>query len=248
MATNNKKMKKIFAFLSLALAFSVFSASALVQSERRFQKDYKISGFNAVDISGDFIVEISQGPYAVSLDLPEEYAKHVVVRLDEDELEIYYNERTMGVKHFLNRSKLRSYARISLPSPEEISISGATKLDMQKIKVSNLSIDCDGASEMKLSGDFGMLDFECSGAFKGSVSGTARVFDVEMSGAANLDAMDLVSNRADVEMSGAGGLKVNATDNLSLECSGASKVEYKILDDTILRVENSGASKISRVR
>lgn len=211
-------------------------------------RNYALREFTALQVSGNFIVEVNQGDFSVSLDVPEDMERYLNVSVKDGELIIGYEHMPFKLRRLVELKKYKSIAKIVLPQPEEISVSGATKLVAKDIKAVNLSIGCSGASNLDVSGEFGQLEVDCSGACNSRFSGTARILDLSLSGAGKTDALDLVCNNAKLETSGASASAVYATDRLQIDCSGASKVSYKIEDGTRLEVESSGASKISRIR
>lgn len=241
-------MKKTILLLFSALAFLFGSCSTTVPSGERISKSFDFASFNSIDISGNFEVELSQGEYSIFVDVPKEFEPYLRVRLHEGELNIYYDQTPMKLSRIIGSNGWFSVAKISLPKIEEIEISGASSLNAQGLKSSNLSIDCSGASRLDVSGDFGMLEIDCSGASRGNVSGEAKIFSLELSGASRFDAEDLLCNKVELELSGASRVSVNALERLDIDCSGASRVDYKIQDDTILQAESSGASKLTRIR
>ena len=236
-------MKKIFLLLFTAFAFLFVSCSSYAQSGERIKMSYNFKDFNSIDISGNFQVELSQGQYSVFVDIPEEFEPYLKVKLRDGELHIYYNKLPFKLRYLIGRGGWFSIAKIS-----EIELSGASSLDAQDLKSSNLSIDCSGASKVDVSGDFGMLVIDCSGASRGDISGEAKIFRLEVSGASRIDAEKLLCNKAELDVSGASRASVNALDRLEIDCSGASSVAYKIKDDTLLQAESSGASNLTRIR
>jgi hypothetical protein len=241
-------MRKIFLLLFTAFALLFVSCSGFAQSGERIKMSYNFVDFNSIDISGNFQVELSQGKYSVFVDIPEEFEPYLKVKLRDGELHIYYNKLPFKLRYLIGRRGWFSIAKISLPKIEEIELSGASSLDAQDLKSSNLSIDCNGASKVDVSGDFGMLEIDCSGASRGDISGNAKIFRLEVSGASRIDAENLLCNKAELDISGASRASVNALDRLEIDCSGASSVAYKIKDDTLLQAESSGASNLTRIR
>ena len=243
-------MKKIILILAAAfsLAFTGCNLNAIAQTGKRVMRTCDVRGFNSVEVSGDFIVEVSQGAYSVSLDIPEELEPYLKVVVKDGELGIRYQNIPVKLSRLFNRSDYRSVASISLPELEELDISGACALTASDLKCSNLSVSLSGACKAELSGKFGQLAMDCSGASECSLSGTAKLFRLECTGASKTLAEDLVCRKAEAKLTGASTTIVCATKELDINCTGAGKVQYRVEDDTIVRVESSGASKITRIK
>lgn len=233
---------------ALLLAFTGCTLSADAQTGERVMRSFDLRGFSAVEVSGDFIVEVAQGPYSVSLDVPEAMEPYLKVGVKNGELEIGYKNMPVKVSRLFRRSDYRSVAKVSLPDPEEIDLSGACTLTAQDLDCKNLSVDLSGAGRMEISGRFGQLTLDCSGASECTLSGSAKLFSLDCSGASKIFAEELECRKAGIELSGASSTTVCAKEELDIECTGASKVAYKVEDDTIVRIESSGASKITRIK
>lgn len=205
-------------------------------------KDFVLSGFDAVDVSGAFELILEQGDFSVAVEIPDYLEPYLDVRVLGHTLEISYKRVPMNLR---NLSKGRSVARVSMPRIRDIDISGACTLDAAGIDSPDLDIDASGASKVRLSGTFGELSLECTGASSAVIEGSAREFDLDCSGASKTDAKEFVAERADVEVSGASRAIVNAVVKLDVDCSGASNVQYIVTPKTILRVESSGASSVN---
>ena len=244
-------MKKLaliaLAALSLTLTSCVFNVNASTQTGERSAKEYSLRGFNSLEVSGDFIVNVAQGPYNVFLDIPAEFEQYLHFHIHDKKLHLSYENVPVKLRRLLNRKDFRSVANISLPDVKGIDVLGACDLKAIGLDVRELDIDCQGACKMEVEGSFGDLDVECSGATSLLLSGNAESFEVDCEGASKVKAAELICEKASVELNGASYASVRAIEHLDLECNGASKIEYKVEDDTIVRIESSGASKIVRV-
>ena len=243
-------MKKIILILAavFSLALTGCNFNAFAQTGERVMCSYDLRAFNAVEISGDFIVEVSQGAYSVSLDIPKELESYLKVAVKDGVLSVRYKDIPVKLSRIFSRSDYRTVAKVSLPEVEVLDISGACALTASDLKCSNLSVSLSGACKAELSGKFGQLAMDCSGASECSLSGTAKLFQLECTGASKTLAEDLVCRKAEAKLTGASTTIVCATKELDINCTGAGKVQYRVEDDTIVRVESSGASKITRLK
>lgn len=241
-------MKKTYLLLAgiFALCACNFTSSRSAGSDGSgtfVSKEYSLSGFDALDFSGAFELEITQQEdYSIELEVPDYLEPYLRVSVNGHTLHIGY--RQVPVKLRKLRSE-RSRARIGMPHIGEVDMSGASKLMAADLNSPELEIECSGASEIQLSGKFGKFSLSCSGASKSSLEGSADEMELECSGASRIEAVNFLAKRVDIEVSGASSATVNASESLEIECSGASRIRYKASPETRLRVSSSGASKVS---
>jgi hypothetical protein len=202
-------------------------------------KEFDLSGFDQVEVSGAFVADITQG---------DNFS--VVVRVDdslEEHLRVQASGRTLEVGLAPSLSILGTATReveITMPELARLELSGATQGTISGFEsTADLSVEVSGAS--KLGGDIqsGDARFEVSGASTVDLSGSCGALVLDVSGASTADLSDFAVNDANVEASGASSATVNATGRLDAEASGASRIQY-LGTPTLGRVESSGASTI----
>jgi hypothetical protein len=215
-------MKRTILFLSLALLllapsgckFDRTSGSGKMKLEKR-----EVPAFKALDISGAYDVEIVV-----------QQEQSLEIEGDDNVLPLIKTEVQGGVlsinneKSFSTKNKLR--VRISVPSLDGISTSGASDIVASNVKSEDFKIDMSGASNLKLSGE------------------TSRL-DVDLSGAGEVDAKDLHARIVSVHSSGAAKADVYASEELRAEVSGAGTVNY-YGDPKTVKEDTSGAGTISK--
>ena len=128
----------------------------------------------------------------------------------------------------------------------EADLSGAAKfINTLNISGKELNIECSGASELSLKGDFKEADIElsgaarfqcsgshtsctmeCSGAAKIDMDGDTDTFELEGSGACNINAKGYHAKKAFVELSGACTAKVKVSDDLRHDVGTTCKLTY----------------------
>jgi hypothetical protein len=183
-------------------------------SERR-----DVAGFNEVEVSGAFQVEIVAGKdFSVELQADDNILPLIQTKVDGGTLQI---ELVQSV-----RSKSEMNVRISAPNIERVQSSGAAKINASGIKNEQFSIDTSGASKIVLNGE------------------TAKL-DIDVSGASNIDAEQLVSGTVNIDSSGASKIAVNAKDEIRTQASGASRITY-MGDPKTVESQTSGSSSITK--
>jgi hypothetical protein len=243
----NRELMIIGAIITLgALAGACTPPSVVVirPSGNIITKEFDITGFDQVDVSHAFIVDIAQG---------ESFG--VVLRVDDnvlDHLEVVKQGSTLkigletGTSLGFSTPGVTLEATVSLPELVGVELSGASHGKLSGFESSkSLDVNVSGASH--LSGDITCGDawFEVSGASQVRLSGSGSNVRINASGASIVDLADLPAADARVQVSGASKATVNASGRLDAEASGASTVFY-LGEPTLGSVETSGASSIKR--
>ena len=128
---------------------------------------------------------------------------------------------------------------VSTPALNRLTITGAcTFKTIDRIKADTFILDINGAGDGKIELDANRLVATVSGAGSFELSGKADNAQIKLSGAGELKAFSLQIREASVNFSGAGAIMISCSEKLSVEASGAGKVEYK--GSPILSVNTRG--------
>jgi hypothetical protein len=214
-------MKKAILLISVSLIvlsgchkFGQKSGSGAMKVEKR-----TVPSFTSVSVSGAYDVEI-----VVQKD------QNVELEGDDNLLPLISTDVRGGVLEVSNsqslstRNKLR--LRISVPSLEGISSSGASDIVISSVKSEGFGIDISGAGSLK-------------------VSGETQALDIKLSGAGDVDAKDLHAQKVNVHSSGAATADVYATEELRADVSGAGNVNY-YGDPKSVKEDTSGAGSVTK--
>jgi hypothetical protein len=186
--------------------------SGVAASEAREAND-----FTGVDVGGVFQVEITAGrEFSVLVDADDNLLQYIKTEVNGDVLHIETTERI--------NSTTPIRVRISAPDIESVGASGASKVTLNGVNNSNLSVDTSGASKVKIEGE------------------TAEV-KVEVSGASSVDAESLKAKTAEVDASGASSVNLFVTERVVADASGASRISYAG-NPTNVEKKTSGASRV----
>jgi hypothetical protein len=178
----------------------------------------EISGFNAVDVSSVFQVEITaQKDFAVEIEADDNLMALIRTDVDGDVLKVSSEQKLSP------SSPIRVH--IYAPDIENLEVSGAANVVLNDIDNQAFSVDSSGASKIKIAGETAQLT-------------------VDVSGATNVDAEDLNTADAEIDASGASHVNVNVTGSLRADASGASRVVYTGKPESVEK-KLSGASNIS---
>ncbi len=203
-------------------------------------REEAITGFDKVDVSHAFTVDISQGD-----------TFRVVVRVDDNlvqYLEVVKVGSTLkvGLKPNLTVLVQRGTmeAEVTMPELAGLDMSGASSVTLSGFQ-STKAFQAEVSGASSLQGDIGAGDswFDVSGGSRATLSGSAQGVRIEVSGGSRIDLGDFSVVDADVNASGGSSATVNASGTLDADASGASQVYY-LGSPTLGRVETSGASSV----
>jgi hypothetical protein len=214
------------------------SGDAVVGSGNLVTLEEEYTGFDAVDVSHAFQVEIRQG---------ETFA--VVVRVD-DNLQPYVRVDKVGdtLKIGLETGgcfrDVTMEAEITMPELAGLYLSGASHATVTGFSSGQaLAVRLSGASSLRGDIEAGDVRMVLSGASNVSLDGSAQNLRLEVSGASHARLADFPAEQVDVEASGASSATVNASGRLDGEASGASEVRY-VGSPTLGRMYTSGSGSI----
>lgn len=161
-------------------------------------------------------------------------------------LEKVKTEVKNGILTFSFDNKYSEDLRIYITARElnSIEISGASVLEGQGIiKSPVFRLEASDAAMVNLELETGQLTSDISGAASVKLKGSADRHTADVSGASNLLATDLVSKSTIIDVSGAGNAKIDATEELKADVSGAGTLYNKSQPGNV-DVDQSGAGSV----
>ena len=193
--------------------------------------------------------------HAVNVNIVQGDEQTVVVMADDSIIDKVNTEVSDGVlrvyidedwfRRVFNKKTYKVTVDIVVPELTAIDASGATNVSVIGFRNENFTVKATGASDIRMSDIIvnGITSCEASGASKVKIAGKGEKVIIRASGASNVVSKDFATNVADVHASGASDVKVTAYDEITVDCSGASDVDYyghpKAVD-----VNTSGASDV----
>ncbi len=200
-------------------------------------KKYLVDKFHAIDIYGDVDVKFTQSDtYSFKTRGVESILDAVEYEFHDGVLHITCNHahNGEGIEVLLSAPKLNDITATGSCSVESkgviiqddltMNLSGSSNVDLDLLIDNNLVVNSKGASNIDL-------------------EGSGKHLQLDISGSSTVDADELQLLCADVRLSGASKAEIWAVEKLSLELSGASKLNYKGTP-TIIRQEVSEASSL----
>ena len=230
----------IITLLVLQLACAVSLPEFTTGSGKIVTLEESFTGFNALDVSHAFDVEVKQG---------EDFS--VIIRVDDnlvDELDVGVQDGVLRIgfkEGFLpNISNSSLEAEMTMPELVAVDLSGASRVSISGFS-SNMpfAADVSGASVLRGDIESGDTMMDVSGDGSVDLSGSGADLRADASGASTIDLAEFQVNDATVEASGASNVTVNVSGTLNADASGGSKVTY-FGDPTLGVIDSSGGSSV----
>ncbi|RXK62273.1 DUF2807 domain-containing protein [Lacibacter luteus] len=239
-------MKKVFSFIVLAIFATGFAAAQDVTViNDKNAEPRKVSSFHGIRVSSAFDVIIKQGnEEAVVVSASEEkYRSRIKTEVVDGILRITYDNEGVWKWNSENK-KLRAY--ISVKNIDKLDISGATDVKIDGVlKGTNLKVNLSGASSLKGAVAYESMNIDQSGASDSKLSGSVKNLDVDVNGASDFNCFELVADNCRAVASGASDIFVTVNNDLKVNASGASDVQYKGTA-SVSDFKTSGASSLKK--
>jgi len=199
-----------------------------------------ITGFDKVDASQSFNVEIKQGEtFSVVIRVDENLVEHLNVLKQGSTLKI-------GLKpnRIYNIVNATMEAEVTMPELLGLDLSGSSDANVSGFKsTKSLVVDLSGNSALLGDIQSGDSRFDVSGNSSVTITGSAGGVTVDASGSSVVDLADFPASDANVDASGASTVTVNLNGRLNADASGSSNIYY-LGNPTLGEIDTSGSSTI----
>lgn len=217
----------LFIIAVMGTGFSVAKFGPEVKNnwmKNQITKEYPLSGFSKVQVSGSKKVIIKSGPdFKVSLSGNRSIVEKADFRVVNSELQLEdgFNGFRFCILCFGDDETLE----VTMPTLEGVELMGSISATASGFHdLSELTIDVSGSSDLSLE------------------EGNSQKLMGEVSGASLLNARNFEAIEGDFDISGASSAAVFITGHLKADASGASELQYKGNPET--QFESTGASEI----
>jgi len=224
----------------MAILLTGCGQSPITGSGNVVTQEEVISGFDKVEVSHAFKVNISQG---------ETFS--VVVRMDDnlfEYLDVVKQGSTLkiGLKtDRISRDDSTREAEVTMPDLTGLDLRGASQVTLTGFKSTNaLNLDLSAASHLRGDIEAGDTQIDVSDASQVTLRGSAG--DVTMddvSGASTVDLADFPVVNANVTARDSSVITVNASGTLDVDAKSASEVYY-VGNPTLGEIDTSGGSSV----
>lgn len=250
--------KSVFLMMSLCFAIWGLKAQNTYTTVNRFEGEM----ISEIEASGAWKIQLSQGNATqVKLTFPDRFKEQLLLTLQNGELKIGFRGNIKP------KSGEKFEAVIVCSSLHEIDLSGACQLNGNgSFSGGDVKFDLSGAAKVNMEGPITasrqmeadltgaaklmvkqlsaqQMEVELSGASQLELTGKAVSGELEASGAAKFDLSGFEVNRVQVDLSGAANGKLNVTEQITGEISGAAKLFYAGKATTRIDVSGAGSLK-----
>jgi len=219
--------------IALTVFTSVISAGTFAQSVK---SEKETPFFNAIEISDNAVVSISQGDKTM-----------VILEGDQEAVKAYIpNIKNNVLKIDADGSSEFESIHIAVKDLKEIRLEGASDLKGTGIiKSPELKLIAEDASSIKLDVEVDTLTTVVEGAASIKYSGKALKHKIQIEGAASINAFALETQSTLVDLAGVGMAQVNVKKELFGEISGLGSIVYKEKPDSV-NVRTSGLGSVKK--
>jgi hypothetical protein len=230
----------VIVFILAAVLIAGCAQVNITGSGNVVNQEEMLSGFDAIDISHSFSVDITQG---------ESYS--VVIRIDDNLVE-YLDIAKAGSTLMIRFDPTRSYnffdatmeAEITMPELVGLDLSGNSEARLSGFESARpFTADLSGNSNLRGDIQAGDLRLDASGNSEVTLSGSGGEISVDASGSSKVDLAGFLGVNGDVGASGASTVKVNLSGRLDADASGSSDIYYQG-NPELGNIDTSGTSSV----
>jgi len=233
------KIKSLIPILAVILLIGCAQVT-ITGSGNVVTQEEAITGFDKVDISQSFSVDITQGD-----------SFRVVIRVDDnlvEHLDVGKRGSTLKIGLKPNRAytivNATMEAEVTMPELVGLDLSGSSDANVSGFESSkSLVVDLSGNSDLLGDIQAGDTRFDVSGNSSVTVTGSAGDVTVDASGSSEVDLADFPASDGTVNASGASTVTVNLSGRLDADASGSSDIYY-LGDPDLGEIDTSGSSSI----
>jgi hypothetical protein len=212
----------------------------IVGSDNVVTREVEIAGFDQVEVSNAFQVQIRRGEsFRVAVRVDEELEEYLRIVKEGDTLKIGLQRgRSYHVRNAVQE------AEVTMPELSRLALSGASAATVTGFRSSKaLVLSLSGSSALQGDVEAGDIRVHLSGASNVILSGSAGDMTLSASGESLVGLADFEVEDADVKASGASTITVHPSGRLDVRASGASQVYY-VGSPVLGEVHKSGASSV----
>jgi hypothetical protein len=232
-------MKKIFHYsLMVAATILLASSTSCISSQSHFpvkgsgeltDKTYNITGFEGVDVSGGFDVNLVQGnSESVIISAQENLFEYITVKVENGVLKIKMEHNVIQTKGLKAKIYLKSINSLAVSGGGDVS--AETPLDVPELAI-NLSGGGDIVTTLKTE----ELDCHISGGGDAEIGGAIANYRLNMSGGGDIQS-EIAAQTISCTISGGGDVKLNNSSAATLadvNISGGGDLAMDVQADEI---------------
>lgn len=175
-------------------------------AKRDVKVDYDFSGFDKIEVTGVFLLDIQQGEtFSVRTEARKKDMKWLNVRVEGDTLVLGVDEDEEHSKRVNKRNK-GVLAVVTMPRLETLTVAGIATGHVDAFTGGDVEIEVAGIGDLEL-------------------SGTCDRLRLEFAGMGDVDARDLKCSDVEAELGGMGALTVYASESVDASIGGMGSID-----------------------
>jgi hypothetical protein len=231
---------KTFVLIAVAALLAGCGLGSITGSGNVITQEEAITGFDKLDISNGFQVDVSQGDsFSVVIRIDDNLVEHLQVTKQGSTLSIGLKP---GRSYSIRDATLE--ADVTMLELTGLDVSGGSRVTLNSVS-SAKALDADLSGGSHLTGDLeaGDTTINLSGGSHATLGGSAGDLTVDASGGSHAKLADLTVADADIDASGGSHATVSPSGRLDAVASGGSHVRY-LGSPTLGTTDADGSSSI----
>lgn len=237
-------MRASFAILSAAALLAACSTSDAREAKLsgvEGTRNFAVSDFNRVSLSGSDNVVVKVGP-AASVS-----ARGDTAILDRLEVEVVDGELRIGRKKERgirwNRHNADATVTVTLPQLRGVAVAGSGNMDVDKARADAFAASIAGSGNLRIASlDAEAASLDVAGSGNALLAGRARSLDVSIAGSGNAEAAGFKAERASISIAGSGNARADVTGEAVVSILGSGDAE--IVGPAKCRVSKMGSGSV----
>jgi hypothetical protein len=203
-------------------------------------EEFALTGFDKVEVSHAFTVDITQGDtFSVVVSIDDNLAEYLQVEKQGSTLRI-------GLDPGRDYLATTATAEVTMAELTGLELSGASRGSLAGFSSAKaLEVAVSGASHLTGEIEAGAVRLDASGGSRVTLTGSSEDIVIDASGASHVDLAGFPAADANVQASGASRVTVNASGRLDVDASGASQVRYAG-SPALGTIDSSGSSSVEQ--
>ncbi|WP_423145950.1 head GIN domain-containing protein [Rubrolithibacter danxiaensis] len=240
-----KTTTKLLAFITIpSILFSTAAChrmGCINGSGHQVSQNRTVEPFTSIETGGSVKLILKQdSSQQLKIVADDNIQEHIRTTVSGDRLSIDMDG------NFCNSGSITVYA--TAKNFTGVEASGSVELiNEDTLNVQDFHLGLSGASKVNLNINAANFKTDASGSAEIHLKGQARSHEVSLSGSGEVDAFDFVVGNYKIQTSGSSRCRINVLNQLDVETSGASEIEYRGNPKTVNNSQ-SGSSSIKKVQ
>jgi len=214
----------LFLFIALSSCISSQSFVPVKGKGASVERNFTVSGFSGIDVSGGFDVILVQGnAEGVVLTAQENLFEHITVKVDQGILKIYTENNIMATQPMK--------ARVSYKNIDNLKVSGGGDVTGETpVNVSRLDVVLSGGGDLTTIINTSELSCHISGGGDAAINGDIKKYELELSGGGDLQS-EITAGAIFCNISGGGDVTLKCKDKATegnIKISGGGDLTVNI--------------------